>query len=49
MRNVTCDAEVCENAVLLVLVPLVGLETLALAVVPELEGVVQGSRQDILT
>ena len=40
----TCNTEIGKDAILFVLVALVGLETLALAVVPQLECVVQGSR-----
>ena len=45
----TCDTEVGKDAVLLVLVSLVGLEALALAVVPKLQRVVQGRRQDVFS
>jgi hypothetical protein len=39
-HGLTCDTEVGEDAVFLVLVAGVGLETLALAIVPQLERVV---------
>ena len=42
------DGEVGEHAVLLVLVPGVGLQALALRVVPQLQGVVERGRQDVL-
>jgi len=44
----TSDGEVGEDAIFLVFVPGVRLQTLALGVVPELEGVVESGRKDIL-
>ena len=42
------DRKVGKDAILFVLVAAVGLQTLALAVVPQLEGVVEGGCQDVL-
>lgn len=44
----TSDRKVCKNAVLLIPVPCVRLETLSFAVVPQLECVVQSGCQDVL-
>ncbi len=48
-QRLTRDAEVGKDAVLLILVSGVGLEALALAVVPQLQRVVQRRRQDVLS
>jgi hypothetical protein len=45
----TCNTEVGKNAIFFILVSRVGLEALALAVIPQFEGVVEGGRQDIFT
>ena len=42
------DGKISKDAILFVLVPGVRLETLALAVVPQFEGVVEGGSQDVL-
>ena len=42
------DGKVGKDTVLLVLVPAVRLQALALAVVPQLQGVVEGGCQDVL-